>query len=406
MSSVPRRISVFMMDLWATVPYYTAYLSKALSKEPVDLTVGSISYYLDPTCFTGRGIKVDPGLLDVVGKYRLPKLPRRILKMIEAKMNLSALTVRFLFSRPDLIHVQYLPMLKWRLPLDFWFLEFCRWRGSKIVLTVHDLLPHDTGDAHRQTFNRLYGTVDGLICHSDHVKTRLGAEFDVPEGKISVIPHGPFFYDLPSTGLQQNSQSLVNEPCDALVLWQGIIFPYKGIDLLLNAWKQVEAKTENVCLVIAGTGAPEVLEQIRGQVKQLDLKRVRLDFRFVSSEELVTLYRAATVVVYPYRMITTSGALATGLALGKAIIASDLPVFRELLTDHENALLVNPQNSEELAGALITLTQDSALREALEERVRQMNFGDQSWSLIASKTMEAYEAVLSGSRAETSVPTM
>jgi glycosyltransferase involved in cell wall biosynthesis len=105
-------------------------------------------------------------------------------------------------------------------------------------------------------------------------------------------------------------------------------------------------------------------------------------------------------------MITTSGALATGLALGKSIIASDLPVFRELLTDHENALLVNPQNSEELAGALITLTQDSALREQLEERVRQMNFGDQSWSLIASKTMEAYEAVLSGSGAETSVPTM
>jgi glycosyltransferase involved in cell wall biosynthesis len=402
MSSTPRRMDVFMMDLWATVPYYTAYLSKALLKEPVDLTVGSISYYLDPTCFTGRGIKVEPGLLDVVGRYRLPKLPRRILKMIEAALNLSALTVRFLFSPPDVIHVQYLPMLKWRLPLDFWFLEFCRWRGSKIVLTVHDLLPHDTGDTHRQTFDRLYATVDGLICHSDHVRTKLGEEFAITGKKVSVIPHGPFFYDLPSTGLPGTPQSLENDRCDAVVLWQGIIFPYKGIDLLLNAWKQVEAKTENTCLMIAGTGAPEFLEQISGQVKQLDLKRVRLDFRFVSAEELVALYRAAMVVVYPYRKITTSGALATGLALGKAIVASDLPVFRELLTDHVNALLVNPQNSEELAGALITLTQNSALREQLEEKVRQMNFGDQSWSAIAAKTMEAYEAVLSGSFAESS----
>jgi hypothetical protein len=57
-----------MMDLWATVPYYTAYLSRALLAEGVDVTVGSISYYLDPDCFTSRGIKVDPGLLDVVGK--------------------------------------------------------------------------------------------------------------------------------------------------------------------------------------------------------------------------------------------------------------------------------------------------------------------------------------------------
>jgi hypothetical protein len=137
-SASDQRPTVFMMDLWATVPYYSAYLSKALLAEHVNLTVGSISYYLDSDCFSSRGIKTDPGLLDVVGKFRLPRLPRRILKLIEALLNLSALTVRFAISRPDVIHVQYLPMLKWRLPLDFWFLEFCRKRGSKIVLTVHD----------------------------------------------------------------------------------------------------------------------------------------------------------------------------------------------------------------------------------------------------------------------------
>jgi glycosyltransferase involved in cell wall biosynthesis len=393
-SSGVKRPSVFMMDLWAIVPYYTAYLSKALLKENVNLTVGSISYYLDPDCFTGRGIKVDPGLLDVVGKFRLPRLPRRALKLPEAILNLCALTARFLVSRPDVIHVQYLPMLKWRVPLDFWFLEFCRKRGSKIMLTVHDLLPHDTGEVYRKTFDQLYRMVDGIICHSDHVKMRLGAEFSVPEEKVAVIPHGPFFYDLPSTGLRNTLQSFAVEPGQVLVLWQGIIFPYKGIDLLLSAWGQVEAQSEDACLVIAGTGAPEFLDQIRGQVKELGLKRVKLHFRFISTEELVALYRVAGVVVYPYRAITTSGALATGLALGKAIIASDLPVFRELLIDGENALLVNPQDSDELACALIKLIQDPSLREHLAGKVREMNFGDQTWSLIADKTLQAYERVL------------
>jgi len=157
-----------MMDLWATVPYYMAYLSRALLVEGVDVTVGSISYYLDPDCFTSRGIKVDPGLLDVVGKLPLPKLPRRMLKLTEALVNLSALTARFLVSPPDVIHVQFLPMLKWRLPLDFWFLEFCGKRGSKIVVTVHDVLPHDTGETHKKTFDALYQMADRLICHSEH----------------------------------------------------------------------------------------------------------------------------------------------------------------------------------------------------------------------------------------------
>ena len=119
-------------------------------------------------------------------------------------------------------------------------------------------------------------------------------------------------------------------------------------------------KAANCRLAIVGTGAPELLEQIREQVTSLELKRVELQLRFISTQELVALYRAADIVVYPYRAITTSGALATGLALGKVIVASDLPVFRELLADRENALLVDPQNSGELAGALIELAQYSA----------------------------------------------
>ena len=389
-----RRPRVFMMDLLATVPYYTAYLSKALLAEGVDVIVGSITYYLDPDCFSSRGIKVNPGLLDVVGRFPLPRTPRRVLKLLEALVNLSALTLRFMVSPPSIIHVQFLPMLKWHLPLDLWFLELCRKRGAKIVLTVHDLLPHNTGDTHKATFLELYQMVDQIICHSDYIKVRLETEFSVPGIKVSVIPHGPFFYDLLAPREELALPVIESEPRHVQVLWQGIISPYKGVDLLLRAWQQVEARDGECRLAIVGTGSPELLEQIREQVKNLRLKRVTLQLRFISTEELVTLYRAADVVVYPYRAITTSGALATGLALGKAIVASDLPVFRELLTDGENALLVDPQKSEDLAEALIKLAQDAALRELFASRVRSMDFGDQSWLSIAKKTAQVYRSVL------------
>lgn len=387
-----RELRVFMMDLLATVPYYTAYLAKALASEELQLQVGSISYYLDPKCFSSRGIVVDPGLVNVAGRFNLPRWPRRILKLAETLVNVAALTVRFAIAPPDVVHVQFLPMLRSRLPLDLWLAEYCQRRGAKIVLTVHDLLPHDTGEEHKAVYVELYAKMDALICHSESIRARLATEFGVPAAKVAVIPHGPFFYDLPPAGSDAVLREFALEPGQLMVLWQGIIFPYKGIDLLLEAWQRVE-ETSDACLVIAGTGAPELLEQIRAQVAELGLKRVKLHFRFISTEELVALYRAADVVVYPYRAITTSGALATGLALGKTIVATDLPVFRELLTDGENARLVAPLDTGALGDALSALLQDAALREQMAERVRAMRFGDESWRTIAHETAQVYQRV-------------
>ena len=395
MSHTSRKPVIFMMDLWATVPYYTAYLSKALHNQDTRLIVGSITYYLDPTCFSSRGIHLDPGLLDVVGKFKLPRTPRRILKLIEALLNMAALTLRFLISPPDIVHVQYLPMLRWRLPVDAWFVRMCQKRGSKIVLTVHDLLPHDTAATYKHAFQNLYNRADALICHSDHIKHRLAAEFGIPGQKISVIPHGPFFYDLPQPhpAVRSNIESSASNK--VTVLWQGIIFPYKGLDLLLNAWKTVEDEIPEAWLVVAGTGADDLLDALHDQVRLLDLKRVRLNLRFISAEELVALYREADIVVYPYRAITTSGALATGLALGKTIVASDLPVFRELLQDGENALLIDPNNITELSKAIVRLAKDPGLRRTFAAAVSNLQFGEHSWSFIAAETLRTYLAVSS-----------
>ncbi len=54
-----------------------------------------------------------------MGRFLLPRVPRRILKLLEAFVNLSALTVRFMVSPPEVIHVQLPPMLKWCLPPGF-----------------------------------------------------------------------------------------------------------------------------------------------------------------------------------------------------------------------------------------------------------------------------------------------
>ena len=97
------------------------------------------------------------------------------------------------------------------------------------------------------------------------------------------------------------------------------------------------------------------------------------------------------MVVYPYRAITTSGALATGVALGKAVVASDLPVFRELLTDGVDALLVPPGDAEALAEGILRVLSNHALRARLETAMQQKDFGAESWKRIAKQTRDVYQ---------------
>jgi glycosyltransferase involved in cell wall biosynthesis len=278
--------------------------------------------------------------------------------------------------------------------MDLWFVRFFQRRGTRIVLTVHDLLPHDTGERYRNLYLNLYRQMDAIICHSDHVATRLKSEFQLPASRINVIAHGPFFYDISPSGTAEILSDLPTSPNRTLFLFQGILFPYKGVDLLLNAWQTVEQASSDAWLVVAGTGSPELLDQLQEQMRRLALRRVHLHPHYISTEELVALYRAVDVVVYPYRAVTTSGALATGLALGKAIVASDLKVFRELLTDQESALLVNPEDPEQLAAALLLLANRPDLREALSERVREMQYGDRTWQSIALQTRGVYARVV------------
>ena len=396
---LPPTVEIFMMDLLAIVPYYTAYLSRALLSAGANVILGSITYYLDPACYSSRGLKLRPGCLDVVGRYPLPRGPRRVLKLFELALNLATLSLRALVRPPAIIHIQYLPLLRWPVPFDLWFVQLCRRRGSALVLTVHDLLPHDTADRYAAIFRGVYAQMDALICHSDHVAGRLQSEFGVDPEKVHVIPHGPFFYDLPPLE-NDDVRSKYGIPAHRqIVLWQGIIFPYKGLDLLVDAWQRVERNAPDAHLVIVGTGSPELLEALRAQVQRLRLNNVTLDLRFTSTAELVAIYRAADIVVYPYRAITTSGALATGLSLGRAVIASDLPVFRELLSNRETALLVPPGDVDELAQSIGTLLNDSQLRQELSERVRAMNFGPQMWQKIATGTLQVYSAALAQRRA-------
>jgi glycosyltransferase involved in cell wall biosynthesis len=389
-------LRVYMMDLLPTVPYYTGTLCGSLNNfDDVKVTVGSPRYYLDPDFFVRQKVSRDQVLLDLALAFRkAPVALRRGFKVLEYFSNLSILALRLVWSRPDVLHVQFLPTVKMNLPFELWFLKMAHSFGIKVVYTVHNVLPQDTGDRYRAAYQSIYSLVDRLICHDQTAADRLINEFDVRRDRISIIAHGPLLNAPPVS--PSEARKRLGLPADkTVVLWQGIIRPYKGIAFLLDAWKQVQLKCGKAVLVVVGNGSEEILESIRQSVKSLGLQSsVVLDFRFVSVAELNDYFAAADILTYPYKEITTSGALMTGIGQGKAIIATNQPVFRQVLQDRINARIIEYGAVDDLSEGLLELIENPDLRSRLGEQARRSYDSGPNWGDIAAQTCACYHAAV------------
>lgn len=387
-------LSVYLLDLLAAVPYYEGELCAALRRQGAAAVLGATTYYLDRDAFARRGLSPDPGGVDLVGRMgRLPAALRRPLKLAENLVNLTALALRFAVRPPDILHAQYLSLVTKGLPFELWLLAWARKRGARVVYTAHDRLPHDTGSRHAETFRRVYHSADALICHTAEMAERLTAEFGVEPRRIWTIPHGPLFGDCREIPAGEARRMMGIAPERRVVLCQGIIKPYKGVPFLLEAWPEVARRAPEAQLVIAGTCPDgELLASIESLARAAG--GVRLDIRYISEDELAAYYSLADVVVYPYREITTSGAVMTGLARRKPIVATRQPAFQGLLEDGRNARLVEFGDHAGMAEALVSLLVDARERATLSAGVRSTLAALPGWDAIAEMTLRRYRSLL------------
>ncbi|HEY6349375.1 MAG TPA: glycosyltransferase family 4 protein [Candidatus Angelobacter sp.] len=400
----PIIIRVYMMEMWSFIPYYVGRLCASLRDESVDVTLGSVRYHLDRNYYQKAGLTPDRFLLDSGGRIRSGSL-RRTIKSFEYVTNLLVLGLRLSKSRTDILHVQYLPFLERRLPFEIWFLKWIRRRGIRVVYTVHNVTRQDDPQQGIPLFCRAYRAADVLICHGEGARAELVRDLGVPAEKIRIIPHGPLFEEKPTLSPEVARAALGLRGDETLVLWLGVISPYKGILFLLDAWKQTRKSDAKGRLLIAGTGDVDVMAEIREKIATEGLaSSVDLRLEFIPVDQLPHFYQAADILVYPYKAGTTSGALLTGLNYGKAIVATKLPFFEEYLKDKETALLVDYGDVASLASSLQTLIQQPQERARIAKALVARSGQGTSWHTIAKKTREVYEATLAQPRSSPQRP--
>jgi glycosyltransferase involved in cell wall biosynthesis len=282
----------------------------------------------------------------------------------------------------DVVHYQWLTMPA----LDARLLPPRRPR----VMTAHYVLPLRPSRRQVAGARRLFGRMDIVVAHSEQGAARLRDEVGVDPARVRVIPHGAFDYltDLPEEKPLPPELEGAEGP---VILFFGLLRPYKGLDTLLTAFREVEGAE----LWIVGNPRMDV-EPLRRLAAKAP-GRVRFVTRFVDEAEIPALFRRADLVVLPYRDAEHSGVLYTGLAFGKPLVLSAVGGFPEVAATGA-ARLVAPDDPAALGAALSELVADPAARERLAAATREAAAGPCSWDAVASRTLALYEELLESGR--------
>jgi glycosyltransferase involved in cell wall biosynthesis len=365
---------VHVVDPSAYTPPYDHALCTALaaSGADVELYTSRFAYSSVPAARDYERVELFYGASNLLaGSAPAIQRARRALKLAEHVPDM--LRYKRAARTADVVHFQWLSVQQ----LDGRLLP----HGRPLVLTAHDVLPREPRRGQRAAQRRLYERFDAIVVHSAHGRERLTGELGIDAARVHVIPHGAFAH------LAEAPEGPPPFQTDKkVVLFFGLMRPYKGIDVLLEAWRGID----DAELWIAGMPRMDI-----SGLEASAPENVRFVPRFIGDAELPPYFRRADLVVLPYREIEQSGVLFTALAFGKPLLLSDVGGFGEIAA-HGAARAVPPGDPIALRTALCELLDDPDALAALTLRAGELARGEYAWAQIARRTLALYEQLLAG----------
>jgi len=304
---------------------------------------------------------------------------------------------------PDLLHLQSASFL--HRPSVNEAVAACE---VPLITTVHDTPGSWRAFRVLRGLRRVYERSRRLLVHSPEVGRILSGLHAVDADRIVTLPHG---VDLDKysphapTGDALRNFGLSGR---RIVLFFGFVRPGKGLETLLRAWQRIEASHPDTVLVLAG-GIPsdprryhlllkneaDYPRELMNLAAALGISDRLLSTGYVPGHLVPGLLASSEVVVLPYvNAIHQSGPLHKSLASGRAIVATNIGGFRELLEDGRDSILVPPGEPEPLADAIGGLLDDPARASDIATQAREKAEKSLGWSAVAARTLEVYQSLL------------
>lgn len=269
------------------------------------------------------------------------------------------------------------------------------------ILTVHDIIPLLVPDYFKYSkygflskYSYLFRLKTSLvkakkiISVSEYTKKTLVEKLRVKQEKIKVIYSGAPEVDFKSSLLPKGLKN------GEYVLNQGGMDIRKNLDRLIRAFAKV-LKTENLKhktdlkLVITGKNE-NIEERLRKEIKRLGIDNEVIFPGYVDEERLWSLIRQASCVCYPSLIEGFGGPVLEGFRAGVPVICSNVSSLPEIAGGA--AYLVNPENEEEIAAAILKIVEDNSLREKLVEKGKE-RVKEFSWEKTAEEVIEVYKEI-------------
>ncbi|HET8638889.1 MAG TPA: glycosyltransferase family 4 protein [Solirubrobacterales bacterium] len=370
------QVRVQLVDPSAFTPPYDRALAAALAGAGADVELLTSRFLYGPVP-AARGYGVEERFYRRSAARGLDAPARRAFKLAEHVPDMLRLRSAL---DADVVHYQWLTVPV----LDALLLPSRRPR----VMTAHYIAP--PGASHRQLSRarRVLSRMDAVVAHSEHGAARLRDQLGIDPARVRTIPHGAFDY-LTALPEEKPLPEELEGAEGPVILFFGLLRPYKGLDVLLEAFTGLEGAE----LWIVGNPRMDV-EPLR-RLAAAAGGRVRFLTRFVEEAEMPPIFRRADVLVLPYRDAEHSGVLYSGLAFGKPMVLSAVGGFPEVAGEGA-ARLVAPEDPGALRGALRELVADEAARAELTEAALRAATGPFSWDRAARLTLDLYRELLEG----------
>ncbi len=273
----------------------------------------------------------------------------------------------------------------------FNFLQLPRRSDLPRVMTVHDVSPHP-GDGTRipgghVTLRARRRRIDRFIAHAEPLRDDLACRWQIPERRIDVVPHGELGRLYRGHASRAGRTGTVSGKSGGLrVLFFGRVWPYKGLDRLIEAMNMLAPTRPGLVLTIAGVG--ESLDRYVAAVRRP--LEVELLNRYVRPDEVAEVFEASAVVCLPYLEASQSGVHALACGMGVPVVASAVGGLVTAVVDGRDGLLVPPDDVGALADALARVLDDPKLRARLSAGATARALGDLGWARVADATLGVY----------------
>jgi beta-1,4-mannosyltransferase len=275
----------------------------------------------------------------------------------------------------------------WRFPFVLLHLWLYRVLKNNLVWTVHEL--DEFYETRYPILDRIMAlflvkACRQLIVHSDFSAEAIRGRYR-RASKITVLRHPSYIGGYPNAIGREDARARLRVEKQALLyLFLGRIKPYKGVEWLIDSFKEIQDKDAR--LVVAGEPFDEETGRRVVAMSKTD-SRIVADIRYLPDEMLQIYMNAADIVVCPYRKTHTSGSIQLALSFGRPVIAPAIASVPEYVDDR-CGILFDPTEPKALQAAMIAAKSRSLeeMGKNARERVAKL-----SWSDFAASHVQAYE---------------